>query len=98
MKEIGVREVTGGLKRQIFTQFVLESSIIMLLALILSYFFFEVIRDEALAIIGETDVVDLDPTLPIYAGFIVFALLIGFVSGVVPALHFAKVAPVNALK
>jgi putative ABC transport system permease protein len=98
MKEIGVRKVMGGQKRQIFMQFVLESTIIMLLALVLSYFFFEIIRDEALAIAEETDLVDLDPTLGTFAGFIVFALLVGFVSGIVPALHFSKIAPVNALK
>jgi putative ABC transport system permease protein len=98
MKEIGVRKVMGGQKRQIFMQFVLESTIIMLLALMLSYFFFEIIRDEALSIAGETDLVDLDPTLGTFAGFIFFTLLVGFVSGVVPALHFSKIAPVNALK
>lgn len=98
MKEIGVRKVMGGHKRQIFLQFILESTIIMLLALILSYFFFEIIRNEALAISGESDIVDLDPTPGTFAGFILFALLVGFVSGIVPALHFSKVAPVNALK
>jgi putative ABC transport system permease protein len=98
MKEIGVRKVMGGQKRQIFMQFILESTIIMLLALTLSYFFFEIIRDEVLSVAGETDLVDLDPTLGTFAGFIVFALLVGFVSGIVPALHFSKIAPVNALK
>lgn len=98
MKEIGVRKVMGGQKRQIFMQFVLESTIIMLLALLLSYFFFEIIRDEALAISGEAHIVDLDPTLGTFAGFIVFALFVGLFSGVVPALHLSKISPVNALK
>jgi putative ABC transport system permease protein len=70
----------------------------MMLALALSYFFFEIIRDEFLAIAGETDLVDFNPTLGTFAGFIGFALLVGFVSGIVPALHFSKIAPVNALK
>jgi putative ABC transport system permease protein len=98
MKEIGVRKVMGGQKRQIFMQFILESTIIMLLALILSYFFFEITRDEILSIAGETELVDLDPTIGTYAGFVAFALLVGFVSGIIPALHFSKMAPVNALK
>jgi putative ABC transport system permease protein len=98
MKEIGVRKVMGGQKRQIFMQFVLESTIIMLLALMLSYFFFEIIRDEVLSIAGETHLVDLNPTPATFAGFIIFALLVGFVSGIVPAVHFSKIAPINALK
>ena len=98
MKEIGVRKVMGGQKRQIFMQFILESTIMMLMALAMSYFFFEIIRDEALAISGETSLVDLNPTLGTFAGFIVFALLVGFVSGIVPALHFSKIGPITALK
>ena len=98
MREIGVRKVMGGQRSQIFMQFILESTIIMLMALVLSYFFFEVIRDEALSIAGETDLVDLDPTVVTFGSFIFFALLIGFVSGIVPAIHLSRIAPVNALK
>ena len=98
MKEIGVRKVMGGQKRQIFMQFVMESTIIMLLAVTLSYFFFEIIRDETLSITGELDFVDLNPTLATFTGFLVFALLVGFVAGIVPALHFSKIGPIHALK
>lgn len=98
IREIGVRKVMGGQKKHIFMQFILESTIIMLLALTLSYFFFEIIRDDVLAIAEETSIVDLNPSLGTYAGFIVFALLVGLFSGIIPALHFAKLSPVNALK
>lgn len=98
MKEIGVRKVMGAQKRQIFMQFVMESTIIMLLAVTLSYFFFEIIRDETLSLTAERDSVDLNPTLGTFAGFIAFALLVGFVSGIVPALHFSKISPILALK
>lgn len=96
MKEIGVRKVMGGQRRQIFMQFVMESTIIMLLAVTLSSFFFGIIRDEFLT--GSRDWVDLDPTLGTFAGFLIFALLIGFVAGIVPALHFSKIGPIHALK
>lgn len=98
MKEIGVRKVMGGQKRQIFTQFVMESTIMMLLAVTLSYFFFEIIRDEFLSITGELDFVDLNPTPGTFAGFICFALLVGVLTGMVPALHFSKIGPIHALK
>jgi putative ABC transport system permease protein len=98
MKEIGVRKVMGGQKLHIFMQFMIESTIVMLIALMLSYLVFELIRDEALAISEETSFVDLNPSLWTYAGFVAFALLVGFASGLVPAAHFAKIAPVNALK
>lgn len=98
MKEIGVRKVMGGKKGQIFMQFVMESTIIMLLAVTMSYFIFEIIRDETLSITGELDFVDLNPTPGTFAGFLFFALLVGFVAGIVPALHFSKIGPIHALK
>ncbi|MBE7171955.1 MAG: ABC transporter permease [Williamsia sp.] len=98
MKEIGVRKVMGAQKKQIFVQFVMESTIIMLLAVTLSYFFFEIIRDETLSLTAERDWIDLNPTLGTFAGFIAFAILVGFISGIVPALHFSKIGPILALK
>lgn len=98
MKEIGVRKVMGGQKRQIVMQFIMEGTIIMLLAVTLSYFLFEIIRVEALSITGETDWIDLNPTLGTFIGFLIFALLIGVAAGIVPAIHFAKIRPIHALK
>ncbi len=98
MKEIGVRKVMGAQKRQIFMQFVMESTIIMLLAVTLSYFFFEIIRDETLSLTAEADWINLNPTLGTIAGFIIFAILVGFFSGIVPALHFSKISTVLTLK
>ncbi|XAZ82027.1 ABC transporter permease (plasmid) [Fibrella sp. ES10-3-2-2] len=97
MKEIGVRKVMGGQKRQIFMQFVLESTIIMLLAVTLSYLFSEILRGEILSLSSD-DWVDLQPTPGTFVGFLAFALLVGFFSGLVPALHFSKISPIWALK
>ncbi len=97
MKEIGVRKVMGAQKRQIFTQFVMESTIMMLLAVTLSYFFFEIIRSKTFSLIGENDL-DLSPGPGTFVGFIVFAILVGLVSGIVPALHFSKLGAIVALK
>ncbi|WP_336518169.1 ABC transporter permease [Pollutibacter soli] len=97
MKEVGVRKVMGAQKRQIFTQFVLESTIIMLVAVILSYCFFQIIRSKTISLVAETDV-DLSPGPGTFVGFIVFAILVGLVSGIVPALHFSKLGAILALK
>ncbi|KAA6438536.1 FtsX-like permease family protein [Dyadobacter flavalbus] len=98
MKEIGVRKVMGARKRHIFMQFVMESTITMLLAVTLSYFFFEIIRGETLSLTTELDWIDLNPTPGTFAGFVTFAILVGFVSGIVPALYFSKTSPLLALK
>lgn len=98
MKEIGVRKVMGAKKRHIFFQFVLESTIIMLLSVVLSYWFFEIIRNETLSLTNETDMIDLNPGLGTFVGFIFFAILVGFLSGIVPALYFSRISPLLTLK
>lgn len=97
MKEIGVRKVMGGQKKQIFFQFIVESTIIVLLALLLSYPIFELIRGNFLNQLVETSPMDLSPNLATYTGFIVFAMLVGVAAGIVPALYFSKISPINAL-
>lgn len=98
MKEIGVRKVMGGQRKQIFFQFITETTITMLLALLISYLFFELMRAEALKIMESGEIMDFTPTPITYLGFILFALFIGFLAGIVPAAYFAKIAPLNALK
>lgn len=98
MKEIGMRKVMGGQKKQIFFQFIIESIIIVLLALLLSYVIFDVIRRDFIYQMVETEPLDLSPTWVTFAGFTLFALLVGFAAGVVPALYFSKITPIKALK
>jgi len=99
MKEIGLRKVMGGERNQIFFQFITETVIITVIALGFSYLIFDIIRIEFVSlVIGGSDTLDLSPNVPTIIGFIGFGLLVGFISGVVPALHFARLAPVQALK
>jgi ABC-type antimicrobial peptide transport system permease subunit len=98
MREIGVRKVMGGLRKQIFIQFVTETTITMMLALVLAYLFFEMIRGEATTYMGDATTLDMSPTPVTFAAFIVFAVIVGFFAGIVPALYFSKIAPIAALK
>ncbi|GAA4469736.1 ABC transporter permease [Nibrella saemangeumensis] len=98
MKEIGVRKVMGGQKKQLFLQFIVESTIIVLLALLLSYPIFELIRGDFLYQMVETEPLDLSPTPATFIGFFLFAILVGIAAGIVPALYFSKISPINALK
>ena len=98
MKEIGVRKVMGGQKKQIFLQFIVESTTIVLVALLLSYLIYELIRKDFLNQIVETEPLDLSPNWATFLGFLLFALLVGVAAGIVPALYFSKISPINALK
>ena len=98
MREIGVRKVMGGRKKQIIFQFIVESTTIVLVALVLSILFSEIVRKQLLSQMVETSPIDLTPTVATFIGFFLFALLIGAVTGFVPALYFSKISPLDALK
>lgn len=97
-KEIGLRKVVGGQRNQIFIQFILETVIVTLTALGVSYLFFAISRNEFTSMIVASQFLDLTPTVTTIIYFIGFAILVGFVAGVVPALYFSKLNPVQALK
>lgn len=98
MKEIGVRKVMGGSKKQIFYQFITETTIMMLLASVLSFFIFQIIRNEAISIMEAASILDLTPNYLTVIYYVLFALFVGFAAGVIPALYFSKISPVIALK
>jgi putative ABC transport system permease protein len=98
MKEIGVRKVMGGRKKQIIMQFIVEATTIVLVALLLSYVIYELIRKDFLGQMVETSHMDLSPRWQTFLGFFLFALLVGALAGLVPALYFSKLSPIVALK
>jgi putative ABC transport system permease protein len=98
MREIGVRKVMGGRKKQIILQFIVESTTIVLVALVFSILFSEIIRKELLSQMVETSPIDLRPTWQTFIGFGLFALFIGAITGFVPAAYFSKISVLNALK
>lgn len=98
-KEVGVRKVVGASKGQIFTQFIAEAVLISTLSLGIAYLLFRLIRPEFLELnyyISRT--VTLDLTTNIYLQFFAFAVAIGFLSGMVPAMLMTQFKPVSILK
>jgi len=98
-KEIGVRKVVGAAKSQIFVQFIAEAILVSLLSLGLAYLLFRVIRPEFLELnfyISRT--VSLDLSTNIYLQFFLFAIVIGFLAGMFPALLMTRLKPVRILK
>lgn len=98
-KEIGMRKVVGGVKKQIFLQFILETVIISLLSLIGAYLIFSLIRGEfqSMLVAGVTSLdFSITPLNLFYS--IIFAILTGVLAGIFPAIHFSKIKPIAALR
>jgi len=97
-KEVGVRKVIGSSSAQVFYQFILESIIVSLLALILAIGLFFILRPAFLAlddVIVET--VTLHLNYKIIFQFVLLAIIVGFIAGILPAILFARISPNNVL-
>ncbi|HEY1054694.1 MAG TPA: FtsX-like permease family protein, partial [Emticicia sp.] len=98
-KEIGIRKAIGAQKTQVWQQFLVESIMISLAALLLSFFLFLILRPQLINLAPEMQhTVKLELTFPMIITFVIFSVTIGVVAGFMPALFFSKVNAINALR
>jgi putative ABC transport system permease protein len=97
-KEIGLRKTMGGVNSQIFFQFITETVIITLIALAGASLIFFIIRKEFQTMMVASSSLDLSLTPFTLLLFFAFAVGTGLVAGVFPALYFARLNPIQALK
>lgn len=92
-REIGIRKAIGAKKRTILSQFLFESSTICLIGgfigLLLSF--------GAAKLINEL-VLPASVSLPIAFIAMLVSILVGMISGLIPALRAAKLNPIEALR
>lgn len=98
MKEIGVRKVLGGLKRQLILQFLMESLIIVSCATLFAFFICLAIRPVYNDVLGKA--FPSFSSLPVY--FLAFPLVLilftGLLSGLYPAFVLSSLRTVESLK
>lgn len=98
-REIGVRKVTGANRWQLFVQFLSESVVISLFALVLAiamiYTLKPFIVDLAFARFLKWD---LSANYMVYGIFVVFAVVVGIVAGLFPAGVLSGFQPIKVLK
>lgn len=98
-KEIGVRKVNGASRKNIVLQFLCESVLTAFSALILAAGFLLLIRAAFLHLwVNQYLHFSLSGGWAVYLEFALFALLIGLVSGIYPALYLSGFQPVKALR
>jgi putative ABC transport system permease protein len=99
LKEIGLRKTFGGHRRQLVTQFMLETLIICSLALFVGIIIAEFLVP---AYSSLWEYMSLKMTFTGHAFFWIFLclllLLTGFISGVYPAIYVSSFNPVDVLK
>ncbi len=97
-KEVGMRKVLGSLRKQLISQFLVESTIISVFAMILS------LGIAALALDGFNGLANRDFILNdllapgTLLNLLVLVLIVGFLAGSYPAFYLSAFKPIKALK
>jgi len=98
-REIGVRKVTGAMRWQIFIQFLSESVIVALLALAGAIVLLIALKPLMLELsFAHLMKWDLEANYFVFAVFLVFAIFVGILAGVFPAVVLSGFQPVKVLK
>ena len=93
-KEVGVRKVAGSGKRQLISQFLSESILITLFALIIAFVLIEIALPAFNNISGKHLSFNVKPML----AFIALGLLVGIIAGIYPAFYLSSFKPIAVLK
>jgi ABC-type antimicrobial peptide transport system permease subunit len=99
LKEIGLRKTFGGQRRQLVSQFMIETLIICSMALLVALILAEFLVP---AYSSLWDYMKIELTFTRYLFFWLFLVLLllltGFLAGVYPAIYVSSFSPVNVLK
>lgn len=98
-REVGVRKVLGASRRQVFGQFIGESVVLALLALFAGYGLMKIVKPqfERLSITEALDV-QVQEDVVLYGQFVLFAVLVGVIAGLLPAFALSKTSPLAVLQ
>lgn len=98
-REIGVRKVAGAQRSQVLVQFLAESILSALLALVIAYLMLQFLRPAFTGMKFMSFLqIRLEENLSLYLWFLVFSVLTGMVAGLLPAAYMSKFNPISVFK
>ncbi len=97
-KEIGIRKVVGAVRRQLVSQLLVEAVFLSVISLLIAFILVEILlpsfnsfTDKNISLIKHFNIVEISAILFV-------TLLVGLISGSLPALFLSKLKPVLILK
>ncbi len=98
MKEIGLRKVLGGMKKQLIFQLLIESVILVFIATLFAFVIYALTENLFSNILGKT-IPALNSFPFAFVAFpLLFVIAIGFIAGIYPAFVLSSLKPVESLK
>ncbi len=98
MGEIGIRKVIGAQRRQLVKQFLGESVITCLIAVVLSIILIELLLPAFNTLMTKDIQFEIFRNLKLTGGIVLFGIIIGLVSGSYPAMFLSSFNPLNIIK
>jgi predicted permease len=96
MKEVGIKKVVGANRKQLVFQFLSESIMLTLLAMVFAVLLVWLLLPQFNQLTGKQ--ISLTPDLKIISSFFAIALIAGLLAGSYPALYLSKFNPLSVLK
>ncbi|MGN6530321.1 MAG: ABC transporter permease, partial [Ginsengibacter sp.] len=93
-KEVGVRKVAGSSRFQLVRQFLFESVMLTVVALIIAFILVKLALPVFNGISGKQLHFDIKPAI----AFVVLGLLVGIAAGIYPAFYLSSFKPIAVLK
>lgn len=97
-REVGIRKVAGAHRGQLMLQFITESVLMSLIALVIAFALVQLCIPEFNKLSGKEISLSLLEQAPFFGSITALAMLVGMLSGVWPALFLSSFKPVNVLK
>jgi putative ABC transport system permease protein len=97
-REVGVRKAVGSNRRQLIVQFIGESILASLLALMVSLVLTELLITPFNNLIGTSLTLEYWNSIPFFAIIILFAMVVGAIGGAYPAFYISSFKPIAILR
>lgn len=99
VREVGIRKVVGASRSQLTLQFLVESVVIALLALLIASAFLQYLIQAFFGLDGFLSrLFSLQQDYTAYLVFVLFAVLVGITAGLLPAVTLSRFNPLQVLK
>ncbi|MEQ9304136.1 MAG: FtsX-like permease family protein, partial [Marinoscillum sp.] len=97
-REVGIRKIVGAGRTQVLLQFVFEAILTALVALFIAYVLFLGIKSEFIELILERSTLPLAFQWVHLFYFVGFAVMVGLVAGLLPAMVLSKLKAISVLR